>query len=257
MVNVAVFILGLFVGSFINLCIDRLPLGESIDPRATFCPSCGGRRRLRDRIPVVGYVLSGRKCSYCGIPVSPLYLVTEIAVAFIFLFFFARYNGFSVEFFARTVFVLFLILASLIDLKSKMIPDVLTVGGLATGIVLSFFRKPLFFYQDALWGAFGCGGVLFVVVFLSREFLKKEIMSLGDTVLLSMIGAYCGFRGALFSLVAGSLAGCIVGIPLMLAGKKSTKFVVPFGPFLAFGAICYMAFGDKFVSLFLRFIAGR
>jgi leader peptidase (prepilin peptidase)/N-methyltransferase len=152
--------------------------------------------------------------------------------------------------------VLLLILISFIDLNFRTIPDVLSIGGLSIGLVLAFFRKPFFYYQDALYGIFLCGGILFAIAFCCQIFFKKEILGLGDIVLLSMIGAFCGLKGAVFSFLAGSLLGTLVGIPIMLKKGTDTKYAIPFGPFLSLGALFYMSFGDKFVYAFLRLLSG-
>jgi leader peptidase (prepilin peptidase)/N-methyltransferase len=153
-------------------------------------------------------------------------------------------------------FILLLLLISIIDISSRTIPDVLTISGLSIGFILSFFRKPFFFYQDALYGIFACGGILFVIAFCCLKIFKKEIMELGDIMLLGTIGAFCGLKGALFSLVAGSLLGAIIGMPLMITKSKSAKYAIPFGPFLSFGAVFFMYFGDRFVYGFLRLLSG-
>jgi leader peptidase (prepilin peptidase) / N-methyltransferase len=255
MLTAIIIISGLFVGSLLNLCIDRLPHDKSLNPLDLFCPSCEEAIPLYARIPLLGYILSGGKCTQCNAPVSLRYPAIELTAALV-LYFFFRKHGISLEFFAKTLLALLLILISVIDLSSGIIPDVLTIGGLSIGFILAFLRKPFFFYQDALYGVIVCGGILFVIAFCYEKFLGKEAMGYGDITLLCVIGAFCGLKGAVFSLLAGSLLGTLIGIPIMLVKGKDIRYAIPFGPFLSLGALFFMWFGDRFVFAFLRFISG-
>lgn len=255
MLSSIAFVFGLFAGAFLNSCIDTLPYGKPMNPFSLPCPSCKELATLYERIPLLGYLLSGGKCSQCNTPTSLRYPAIELAAAFVCFFLFRKY-GLSLDFFLKTFFVLLLILISLIDLNSGTIPDVLSIGGLSVGLVLAFFRKPFFFYQDALYGI-AVGGALFAVVFCCRKFFRKEVMGFGDIKLLCAIGAFCGFKGALFSIVAASVIGALIGIPLMLTKGKDAKYAIPFGPFLSLGALLFMTFGDRFVYGFLSYISGR
>lgn len=248
-------IYGLFVGSFLNSCIDRLPRHKSLTLLHSFCPSCEKPLKLYARIPLFGYILSKGKCTQCGAPLSLRYPGMEIVAAFVCYFLFRQY-GISVEFFVKTSFVLLLVAISFIDVDSGMIPDILAVGGLSLGFVLAFFRRPLFFYQDALYGIIACGGILFAIAFCCRKFVNQEIMASGDIKLLSMIGAFCGLKGALFSLVTGSLFGVIVGSIVMLTKGRGVRYAIPFAPFLSFGALFFMFFGGRFMYGFFRFVSG-
>lgn len=242
MLSTTAFVLGLFVGTFLNLCIDTLPYSKPINPLSLFCPSCKRPMTLYERIPLVGYLLSGGKCTECNAPTSLRYPAIELTAAFVCLIFFMKY-GLSLDFFLKTLFVLLLILISLIDLKSGMIPDVLTIGGLSVGFILAFVRKPFFFYQDALYGI-ALGGALLAVAFCCRKFFEKEVMGFSDIKVLCAIGAFCGLKGAVFSLVSASLMGTLIGIPIMLAKGKDTRYAIRFSPLLSFGALFFLFFGD-------------
>jgi leader peptidase (prepilin peptidase) / N-methyltransferase len=255
MLTVIIIILGLFVGSLLNLCIDRLPHNKSLNPLDSFCPSCEETIPLYARTPLLGYILSGGKCAQCHAPISLRYPAIELTAALV-LYVFFRKHGLSLEFFANILFALLLILISVIDLSSGMIPDILTIGGLSVGLILAFLRRPYFFYQDALYGIIVCGGILFVIAFCCDKFLGKEVMGYSDITLLCVIGAFCGLKGAVFSLVAGSLLGTLIGVPIMLMKGKDAGYAIPFGPFLSLGALFFMWFGDRFVYPFLRFMSG-
>jgi leader peptidase (prepilin peptidase)/N-methyltransferase len=255
MISGLVFVVGLFVGTFLNACIDALPHNKSINLFSSFCPSCKQPSALRERIPLLGYLLSGGKCTQCNASVSLRYPAIELIAALVCFFLFREY-GFSFNFFLKTFFILLLVLVSLVDISSGVIPDMLSMGGLSVGLVLAFFRKPFFFYQDALYGL-AFGGAFLAVAFCCQRFLNREVMGFGDAKLLCVIGAFCGLRGAVFALVAGSLLGMLIGIPIMVSQGKGVKNAIPFGPYLSLGALVFMFFGDRFVYAFLAYISGR
>lgn len=255
MPSTTVFVLGLFVGTFLNSYVDALGGGKPVNVFGSFCPSCKQPLTLRARIPLLGYILSGGKCTHCSAPASLRRPIVELAAALLCFFLFRKY-GLSLDFFLKTLFVLLLVLISLADIGSRTIPDLLTVGGLSVGFVLAFFRKPFFFYHDALYGI-AFGAALLVIAFCCRRFFDKEIMGYGDIKLLCLIGAFCGLKGAVFSLVAGSLFGMLAGIPVMVSRDKGINCTIPFGPFLSLGALLFLLFGDRFVHPFLAYISGR
>ena len=146
-----------------------------------------------------------------------------------------------------------LIVISFIDLDFRIIPDVLSLGGLLVGIGLAFLRTG-FSYVDALLGILVGGGVLWAIAFLYEWLRKQEGMGGGDIKLLAMIGAFCGAKGVLFSLVSGSLLGTLVGIPLMLIRHADTKYALPFGPFLSAGAVLYVLAGERLTHALITFI---
>ena len=178
--------------------------------------------------------------------------------AFLFLLFFNKY-GLTYEFLVNMLFVSLIIAISFIDLEFQIIPDVLSLGGLLAGFALSFFRKPIFFYQDALYGILIGGGILFAIAYVYQLITKREGMGGGDIKLLGMIGAFCGLKGVIFSLMTGSIIGTIVGIPLMLIkGKEEgTRYAIPFGPFLSLGALIFLIMGDRFIYGFINLISRR
>lgn len=255
MLNAITFVFGLFAGTFLNSCIDGLAHGTSINPLRWLCPSCRNPVPLHQKMPLLGYALSKGRCPECHAPLSIRYPLMEVAVALVLFLLFGRY-GFSLEFFAKTFFVLLLILISFLDFTSGKIPHLLAVGGLSLGLLLAFFRKPFFSYEDALYGIVFCGGILFVIAFCYGKFFGKEVMGFGDIELLCTIGAFCGLKGSLFSLLAGSLLGTLIGIPIMLLKGRNTRYAIPFGPLLSLSALFFMHFGDRIVSVFLRFVSG-
>ena len=251
-----IIIFGLIVGSFLNVCIYRLPRSKSIILPSSFCPSCEKPIKFYDNIPIVSYIFLRGKCRHCGIRISPRYPIVEFITAFLFFLFFRQF-GISFELLATLLFVSLLIVISFIDFDFQIIPDVLSLGGIVAGFILAFFRTPIFFYSDALYGILVGGGILFAIAYGYQLITKREGMGGGDIKLLGMIGAFCGLKGVLFSLMSGSIIGTIVGIPLMLIKGKDTKYAIPFGPFLSLGALLFLIIGDRFIYGFINFITRR
>jgi leader peptidase (prepilin peptidase)/N-methyltransferase len=200
-------------------------------------------------------ILKG-KCRYCGAGIPIRYPIVECLTAALFLLLYKKY-GLSFELLVNVFFFSLLITISFIDLDFKVIPDVLTIGGIAVGLAAVYFRTPVFFFFDALFGILLGGGILYAIAFLYQFFTKREGMGGGDIKLLAMIGSFCGLKGVFFSLFAGSFMGSAIGIPLMLLRGKDVKHAIPFGPLLSLGAVIYLFQGDRFVYAFLNIISGR
>lgn len=247
-----IFLFGAIVGSFLNVCIYRLPRDKSIVVPNSFCPSCEKPIKYYDNIPILSYILLQGRCRNCNTKISKIYPLVELITALLFLLLFKK-TGFTIELPVMMLFVAILIVISLIDLEFQIIPDILSIGGVAIGFLLSFVR-PFFGFLDALYGIILGGVVLFAIAYLYQLCAKREGMGGGDIKLLGMIGAFIGIKGVLFSLISGSLIGTIVGIPLMLIKGQDTKYAIPFGPFLSLGAIIYIFYGNMFVVMILNIL---
>ncbi|MCD6131490.1 MAG: prepilin peptidase [Candidatus Hydrothermae bacterium] len=231
MLYILVFIFGAVVGSFINVCIYRIPRKESLLWPPSHCPYCGRKIKFYDNIPIVSYIILGGKCRYCGGRISLQYPLVEALTAFLFL-------GLYIKFRLSLAYLKFILLAaslvciSGIDLKEKTIPDIIVLPSILIGSIMSIILKDM-----ALWnilaGIFGGAFFLFIVRIASSKILKREALGEGDITLIAMIGAYTGIYGVYISILAGSIVGSIVGIILLF--KKQRE--IPFGPFLSMGAI--------------------
>jgi len=255
------FILGAIIGSFLNVCIFRIPRDKSIVRPGSSCPGCGAPIRFYDNIPLISYLIILRgKCRKCGEPILIRYAAVELLTALLFAAIVALF-GLSVDAAAALIFACILIVISFIDLEFQIIPDIFSLGGLLLGMILSFVRTPPFFGQEilvpfgslpailqSLLGVLLGGGILYAIARLYEVVRKAEGMGGGDIKLLAMIGAFCGITGVVFSLVAGSIVGALVGLPLMLIKGKDTKYAVPFGPFLSLGALLYVFAGDTLIN---------
>jgi leader peptidase (prepilin peptidase) / N-methyltransferase len=255
MIGLVILIFGCIIGSFINVCIYRIPKGVSIVRPGSACPSCGNPIKWYDNIPLLSYVLLRGKCRHCKSAISVRYPVVEILTAFYFLLLYFKF-GFSIEMPIHMLFGGILIIVSFIDLELQIIPDILSLGGLAAGFLLSFAR-PGFSFIDSLYGIFLGGGILFAIAGGYKLVTKREGMGGGDIKLLAMIGAFCGIKGVVFSLMSGSLIGTLVGIPLMLIKRQGSTYAIPFGPFLSLGALIYVFAGEIIIYGFFNFLSIR
>jgi leader peptidase (prepilin peptidase) / N-methyltransferase len=256
MMDILAFILGSIIGSFLNVCIYRLQEGGSIVFPGSFCPHCRKPIRFYDNIPMVSYLLLRAKCRKCGESISARYPLVELLTALLFVFLYRRF-GLTAELPVNMIFTALLLVISFIDFDSQIIPDALSLGGLAAGFLLSFVR-PFFGVLDAVYGILLGGGILFVIAYGYQLVAKREGMGGGDIKLIAMIGAFCGIKGVIFSIMSASFIGTIVGIPLMLIKGRDTKYAIPFGPFLSLGSLIFLFAGDRIIYEFLQFIgAGR
>jgi leader peptidase (prepilin peptidase)/N-methyltransferase len=244
------FVIGAVVGSFLNVCIHRLPAGESVVHPPSHCPGCGARIRSRDNIPLLSYVLLRGRCRSCGAPISVRYPVVEALSGVLLVLLLYRFE-LSPKLGVYAAFVAALIVVSFIDLDHQIIPDVISLPGIVVGLIASALGQgpPLL---DSALGALVGGGILYAVAVGYHAFTGREGMGGGDIKLLAMIGAFLGWRGVLLSLIIGSFTGAVVGISLILARRQDSRVPIPFGPFLALGAVCALAFGDRLIAWYLQ-----
>jgi leader peptidase (prepilin peptidase)/N-methyltransferase len=252
-VDVLFFVLGAIIGSFLNVCIYRIPRDASIVRPGSRCPACAAPILFYDNIPLISYMVLRGRCRKCGRTIPIRYPLVELITAALFVVFY-KALGLSLELPVSLVFVSLLIVISFIDLDHLIIPDILSLGGLLLGVVFSFFRSS-FAYTDSLGGVLVGAGLLFAIAKLYELIRKREGMGGGDIKLLGMIGAFCGIKGVIFSLVSGSLLGTLAGLPLMLIKGEGMKYALPFGPFLSLGALLYAIAGNDLIRLFFSLIS--
>lgn len=241
MIYIIVFILGAIIGSFLNVCIYRLPRQLSIAFPPSSCPNCGRRIQPLELIPMVSFIWLRGKCKGCDEPISLRYPLVEALTGLLFVWGFIQ-GGFSWETAKYWVFIGLIMPITFIDLEHQIIPNVLSVPGVLAGIVLTYLTGGL--WWESLAGAVLGFGIIVAIIILSRGG-----MGWGDSKLLAMIGAFWGMRLVFFSLILGSFIGCIVGIYLMVAKGANRKTAVPFGPFLAGGAVLSLELLRHFPSL--------
>ncbi len=253
MIELIVFIFGCIIGSFTNVCIYRIPKGVSVVRPGSACPSCGNPIKWYDNIPLISFILLKGRCRQCKTTISFRYPIVEVLTGFYFLLLYFMIC-LSFELPIQLLSGGILLLVSFVDLELQIIPDILSIGGLIAGFLLSFVR-PGFSYMEAVYGIFLGGGILFAIAIGYKLVARREGMGGGDIKLLAMIGAFCGIKGVVFSLMSGSLIGTLVGIPLMLIKREGTTYAIPFGPFLSLGALIYVFAGEIIIYGFFDFLA--
>ena len=250
--GIIAFIFGVCIGSFLNVCIHRIPNSISIVSPPSACPHCKTQIRFYDNIPLLSYLLLRGRCRYCNASISFRYFLVEIigggfALATLLNF------GFTFEGLIYYVFITILIIISFIDVDSKTIPDMITIPGIPV-FFLASFALPKVTYIDTALGILAGGGSLFTVALTYYLLTKKEGMGGGDIKLLAMVGAIIGWQGVFFTIFIASMVGTLIGLLMMLFTKSSMKMAVPFGPFLSIGAIIYIFFETPITFWYLHLL---
>ena len=242
---IVTFIVGACIGSFLNVCICRIPESQSIVHPPSACPKCNTPIRFYDNIPIISYILLFGKCRTCAAPISLRYPMVEFMTGLLAVAAMIRF-GISLDFPIYFAFIATLVVITYIDLDHQIIPDIISLPGIPIGLVAAFFVD-FVSLKDAAIGALMGGGILFLVAWGYYFFTGKEGMGGGDIKLLAMIGAFTGWQGVFFTIFIASATGTLIGITLMLFAKKNLKFAVPFGPFLSVGAMSYLFFGPELI----------
>lgn len=243
--SILAFILGAVVGSFLNVCICRMPRDESVVSPPSHCPRCSYRIRWYDNIPLVSYLLLRGKCRGCGEHISVQYPLVELINALLTLALFLRF-GPSLTFLALFLFSSALVAITFIDLEHQIIPDEISLSGIVAGFAFSFFL-PWQGWLNSLLGILLGGGSLLLVAYAYQWMTGREGMGGGDIKLLAMMGAFLGWKAVPFIIFASSLVGSVVGLTMMLFQKRDSRLAIPYGPYLALGAMVYVFFGRQLI----------
>jgi leader peptidase (prepilin peptidase) / N-methyltransferase len=244
----AIFVFGAMIGSFLNVCIVRLPEERSIVRPRSHCPSCGHQIAWYDNLPVVSFVLLRGRCRVCGVRISPLYPTVELLTGALAVALWMRL-GTTLAFAGYFLFAAALVTITFIDLDHRIIPDVISLPGIVVGLAVSFV-SPLVTPLGALLGVLAGGGVLLAIATGYEMLRGREGMGGGDVKLLAMIGAFLGWQSVFVTLMVASLIGSIIGVGLMIYQRADTKLAIPFGPFLAGGALVSLFFGDRILAFY-------
>jgi len=242
-------IFGMVIGSFLNVCIYRLPVSRSIVRPRSQCPQCGHSIRARDNIPVLSYLILRGRCRDCGVRIPLRYpLVETLSGAFAAM----AVARFGLGWQAALMFALIaaLLVITFIDIDHRIIPDAITLPGIPIGLAVSF-GPGLISPSESLIGILAGGGSLFLVAWGYQLITQREGMGGGDIKLLAMIGAFMGWKGVLFTIFVASLTGTLAGMALICHRQGDMKLAVPFGPFLAVGAIAYLFIGPELWSWYI------
>lgn len=262
-VQIFSFILGAVLGSFLNVCIYRLPRGESIAFPPSHCTSCSNPIKFYDNIPILSYLILGGKCRNCSMIISPTYPIIELISAVLTLLA-VRQFGISMDTFFYIVLIYSLIVITFIDLEHLIIPNVITFPGIGVGIIFNLIITNWGYASDLLdtpdlknflrlisevpimssiLGVLIGGGLLYFIGFLYEVIRKREGMGMGDVKLLAMLGAFLGWQGVIFIVFLSSIIGTVIGLSIILYQRENLKYAIPFGPFLSIAAIIYIFTG--------------
>ena len=245
-VPIATGIAGLMVGSFLNVLAHRLPRGESTVYPGSHCPFCGAPIASRDNIPLVSWILLGGRCRTCRAPISIRYPMIELINGA--LWFYQAWRAQSwLDLFAGVFFCSACLVLLVIDAEFQLLPDKITLTGIAVGLLLSIPARRLGW--SLLGVASGAGG-LFLLAFLYQRFSGREGMGLGDVKMLGMIGAFLGAVGVLVTILLASVAGSLVGVVLIATRGGGRQTRLPFGVFLSIGAVVTLFWGDRLVGAY-------
>ena len=272
MIAVIIFVFGLIIGSFLNVCILRIPMAESVVLPSSHCPSCRTPIKPYDNIPVVSWLVLAGRCRKCKARISAMYPMVELATGLLFLACYLAF-GLSAEALKWAIFAALVIVLTITDLRERILPDKVNFAGLGLGLLLSLFTKPvdgtaswlanhLFAYPppgaalsfaDSLIGAGAASGLLWLVAEGYFRARGREGMGLGDVKMMAMAGAFLGLQRALLTILLGSLLGSVIGIAVIAIGRKGRDFELPFGTFLGAGAILVMFFGSTALDWYRAF----
>jgi leader peptidase (prepilin peptidase) / N-methyltransferase len=250
--NLFALVFGAIVGSFLNVCIFRLPAEASIVKPRSQCPYCHHPIRNRDNIPLISFIILRGKCRDCGGKISWHYPLVELITALLALLLFLKF-GLTLNFLIFFIFTAVLIVITFIDLAHQIIPDILTLPGIPIFCLAAIFLLKIP-WLEALLGLLIGGGILFMIAFVYELISRREGMGGGDIKLLAMIGGFLGWKSLIFILLFSSFSGAMVGITAMIIKKQDMKYAVPFGPFLSAAAVAYLFWGQVFTRLlFIRY----
>jgi leader peptidase (prepilin peptidase)/N-methyltransferase len=239
---------GAAVGSFLNVCIYRLPRGQSIVHPPSSCPHCHRYLNWFENLPIIGYLFLRGRCRTCRAPIGVQYLLVELVAAATFATAW-WYYGPGVLLVSRLAFACALIVLFAIDLEHHLLPNTVTLPGILAGLGFSFVTEPG--WWSSLVGILVGGGLLYAVAEGYYWFRREEGLGMGDVKMLAMVGAFIGWKLTLMTLMMASLSGSIVGLSLIALGRGDMKYALPFGTFLAMGAALAVTSGPGLLEWYL------
>ena len=240
-----VFLYGISIGSFLNVCIYRIPRGESIVKNVSHCTACGQKIKVFDLIPVFSYIALRGKCRGCGAKISPRYMTVEMLCAALWMFLF--YNlGFTWRFLFFAVMSAALIVITLTDIEFTEIPDKVVLTLLAAGVIYNIVSFDLHFTVNSVVGFFAASVPLYIMAVVTNGGMGG-----GDIKLMAVCGLFVGWRCILLAMFIGAVAACLFTLVQALAGKRREDKGVVFGPFLSVGIIAAGLYGEPLIEWYL------
>ncbi|HEY2931047.1 MAG TPA: prepilin peptidase [Acidobacteriota bacterium] len=269
---VAIFLLGLIIGSFLNVVISRVPVEQSVVTPRSRCPQCSTPIAFYDNIPLLSYALLVGRCRHCKAPISAVYPIVELLTGACFLAAFLKF-GMTASFVLNSAFFAALVALVFIDLEHRLLPDVITLPMILGGLLFSYFQDPaimkstllerLFSLQmpwqriavhatQSLLGILLGGGSLWLVAFLYLKYRNIEGMGMGDVKLMAAVGAFVGWSYAMLTIFLGSLFGAVISTAYIAWTGKGARYELPFGTFLGLAAIASTLWGNDIILWYLK-----
>ena len=245
-IYVFIFLFGILIGSFLNVCIYRLPEGKSVVSPPSACSSCGHRLGFLDLIPIFSYVFNRGRCRHCGAKYSIQYPLIELLNGILYLFIFYKY-GFTWISVMHSLTVSVLIVVFLIDLRYKIIPDSLVIFGLLYTTIISIMFIDINIMNRLYGFLFGFGLFLLIA-------LVTNAMGGGDIKLMGFLGLNFGLKGIIFITVSSFVIGAVVSVGLLISKLATRKDFIPFGPFIAVAAVIYIFWGEELINIYFNLI---
>lgn len=248
------FLLGLAVGSFLNVCIYRLPRGRSVVVPRSHCPHCGRFLSWYENIPLFSFLFLGGHCRRCRKRISLRYPLVELLTGAFSVFVYWKFGMGLAYVFYFLLFTAPLIAITFIDLEHRIIPDVLSLTGIPSGILATLLlsgEAPMASLLFSIKGILAGGGSLFLVSWAYEKLRHQEGIGGGDVKLAAMLGAFFGWKGVFTTLLLSSLFGSLIGVTIMIVSRKNLKLAIPFGPFLAAGALLHLFYGKTLLQWYL------
>jgi leader peptidase (prepilin peptidase) / N-methyltransferase len=240
---------GAAVGSFLNVCIYRLPGSKSVISPASACPTCQRTLAWYENIPIVSYLVLHGRCRTCHTAIGRQYPIVEALTAIMFGAAWWFY-GPSVLLVSRLIFGCALIVLFAIDLEHHLLPNAITLPGIVAGFILSFFTEPG--WMSSLIGIFVGGGLLYAIAEAYYRVRHEEGLGMGDVKMLAMVGAFIGWQLTFLTLMMASVAGSVIGLGLIATKRGGMKYALPFGTFLALGAAAAATVGPALLQWYLE-----
>lgn len=244
--NIFIFIIGLIIGSFLNVLIYRIPRRESIVFPASHCPECNERLKVKDLIPVLSFLFKRGRCTYCGKKISLQYPVVELLTGFLLLLLYNKF-GLNINYIIYTLLIIVLIVSSFIDLKYKIIPNKITYPAFIVALIFSIFFNHIE-TTSALLGILIPAGLFLIIALIYGKGL-----GMGDVKLVAVIGAVLGWELTMLGIFIGSLIATILVLTLIFSRVIDRKTRIPFGPFISTGTIISILYSQEIFALILKF----
>ena len=249
---ISVFALGLIIGSFLNVCICRMPGGMSVVSPSSRCVSCGTPIKFYDNVPILSYILLRGRCRSCKARLSIQYPLVEFLNAALYIIVLNRFGPGSIAvLLVYLVFISSLIVIFFIDLEHQIIPNSITFPGMLLAVILGstilpdpFLRSELLGFKSSITGFLAGGGSFYLIAVTGKAIFKKDAMGGGDIKMMAMVGGLLGWKGVLLTTFLGSLLGSVTGVSLILLKGREWGSKIPFGPYLAIGALVSLFLGQ-------------